>query len=129
MAEVRGLPGLSQLLAWPIDHLTEAADNWETVGARCYELASQVWQDTLIIDWQGEAADALRAETHADLMTVSEVTDQLQSAAKAARSAASDLSTARSRVQYAVQDAHTAGFDVNESLSVTDRSSGGSAAH
>jgi hypothetical protein len=128
MAEVGGLPGLSQLLAWPADHLTEAADNWETVGARCYELASQVWQDALTIDWQGEAADALRADTHADMMTTSAVTDQLQSAAKAARSAASDLSTARSRVRYAVQDAHTSGFDVSESLSVTDRSNGGSTA-
>lgn len=128
MAEVGGLPGLSQLLAWPTDHLTEAADNWETVGARCYELASQVWQDALTIEWQGEAADALRADTHADMMTTSAVTDQLQSAAKAARSAASDLSTARSRVRYAVQDAHTSGFDVSESLSVTDRSNGGSTA-
>jgi hypothetical protein len=32
MAEVGGLPGLSQLLAWPTDHLTEAADNWEPSG-------------------------------------------------------------------------------------------------
>jgi hypothetical protein len=128
MAEVGGLPGLPQLLAWPTEHLTEAADNWETVGGRCYELANQVWQDALTIDWHGEAADALRANTHADMMTTSAVTDQLQSAAKVARSAASDLSTARSRVRYAVQDAHTSGFDVSESLSVTDRSSGGSTA-
>jgi hypothetical protein len=67
MAEVGGLPGLSQLLAWPTDHLTEAADNWETVGARCYELASQVWQDALTIEWQGEAADALGADTHGEM--------------------------------------------------------------
>jgi hypothetical protein len=27
-----GVPGLSALLAWPTDHLSEAADHWETVG-------------------------------------------------------------------------------------------------
>jgi hypothetical protein len=127
MAAVGGFPSLSQLLTWPTEHLTQAAEYWETIGGRCYELANQVWQDALSIDWQGVAADTLRSATYADMMTTSAVADQLQSAAKVARSAASDLQTARSRVRYAVEDARTAGFDVRESLSVTDRSSGGSA--
>ena len=127
MAAVGGFPSLSQLLTWPTEHLTQAAEYWETIGGRCYELANQVWQDALSIDWQGVAADTLRSATYADMMTTSAVADQLQSAAKVARSAASDLHTARSRVRYAVEDARTAGFDVRESLSVTDRSSGGSA--
>ncbi|MDT5259290.1 MAG: hypothetical protein QOD10_4370, partial [Mycobacterium sp.] len=29
MAAVAGFPGLSGLLAWPTEHLTEAADLWE----------------------------------------------------------------------------------------------------
>lgn len=32
--QASALPDLSQLLAWPTSHLTEAADHWETVGAR-----------------------------------------------------------------------------------------------
>ena len=36
MAAVAGDPGLSALLAWPTDHLTGAADHWETVGERSY---------------------------------------------------------------------------------------------
>jgi hypothetical protein len=127
MAAVGGFPSLSLLLTWPTAHLTQAAEYWETIGGRCYELANQVWQDALSIDWQGVAADTLRSATYADMMTSSAMADQLQSAAKVARSAASDLHTARSRVRYAVEDARTAGFDVRESLSVTDRSSGGSA--
>ncbi len=110
------------------EHLTEAADYWEAVGERCYEVANQVWREASSIDWQGDAADALRSATHADMMTTSAVTDQLQEAAKVARSGASDLYTARSRMHYAVDDASTAGFDVREDLSVTDRSSGGSPA-
>jgi hypothetical protein len=45
---------------------------------------------------------------------------------KVARGGASDLYAARSRVRYAVQDARTAGFDVSQDLSVTDRLTGGS---
>jgi hypothetical protein len=75
-----------------------------------------------------DAADALRTATHADMMTTSAAADQLQAAAKVARSGASDLYAARSRVRYAVEDARTAGFDVSEDFSVTDRLTGESAA-
>lgn len=128
MAAVAGFPSLSQLLAWPTEHLTEAAEYWQTVGARSYAVASQVWRDAVSVDWRGEAADALHTATHADMMTTSAVADQLHEAATVARTGASDLYTARSRMEYAVDDARTAGFDVGEDLSVTDRSSGGTPA-
>ena len=70
-----------------------------------------MWRDALTVDWDGEAAEALRTETHADLMTTSAVVDQLQSAASVARSGASDLDAARSQLRYAVQDARSAGFE------------------
>jgi len=128
MSTVTGFPGLSQLLAWPTEHLTEAAEYWEAVGGRSYGVASQVWRDALSVDWEGQGADALRIATHADMLTTSAAADQLQAAAKVARSGASDLYTARSGVRYAVTDARAAGFVVGEDLSVTDRSSGGSMA-
>jgi hypothetical protein len=121
MPAVAGLPSLSELLAWPTEHLTEAADYWETIGGRCFEVAHQVWCDAMSIDWEGEAADALRAGTHADLLTTGAADDQLHDAAKVARSGASDLYAARSRLRYAVDDARTAGFAVSEDISVTDR--------
>lgn len=128
MSAVAGFPGLSQLLTWPTEHLTEAADHWDVVGEQSYRLAQQTWRDALSIDWQGEGADAMRAATHADLLTTSAAVDQLQSAAKVARGGASELYVGRSRVRYVVEDARAAGFDVGEDLSVTDRSRGGSAA-
>jgi hypothetical protein len=128
MSAVAGVPGLSALLDWPTEHLTEAADYWHTVGERSYGVAHQVWRDALSVDWQGEAAEALRSGTHADMQTTSAAVDQLQAAASVARSGASDLDAARSRVRYAVEDAHAAGFEVGEDLSVTDRVRGGSAA-
>jgi hypothetical protein len=128
MAAVAGVPNLSALLDWPTNHLTEAADHWETVGERSYGVAHGLWSDALTVDWDGEAADALRTDTHADLLTTSAVADQLQAAATTARSGASELDAARSQMRYAVEDARSAGFEVGEDLSVTDRTSGGSAA-
>ncbi|MDD4866295.1 MAG: hypothetical protein PHQ28_03965 [Mycobacterium sp.] len=116
------------LLAWPTDHLTEAASHWEIVAERSYALVHQVWRDATSIDWRGQAAEALRTVTHADMQTTSAAADQLHAAARLARSGASDLYAARSRVRYAVEDAHTAGFEVGEDLSVIDRTTGGSTA-
>jgi hypothetical protein len=128
MAAVAAFPNLSELLTWPTEHLTEAADHWEVVGGRSYGLANQVWRDALSVDWRGGGADALRFATHADMMITSAVADRLQAAAKVARGGASDLYAARSRVRYAVEDAYAAGFDVGEDFSVTDRFSGGTVA-
>ncbi|ORB89339.1 hypothetical protein [Mycobacterium persicum] len=109
MSVVTAFPTLSQLLAWPTEHLIEAADHWEAVGGRCYGVANQGWRDALAVDWRGAAADTLRTETHSDMLTTSAVADQLHEAAKVARSGASDLHAARSRVRYAVEDARAAG--------------------
>ncbi len=121
------IPGLSALLSWPTDHLTEAASHWQAVGERSYAVAHGVWSDALTVDWRGEAADALRAATHADMLTTSGAVDQLQEAASVARRGASELQAARSQVRYAVDDARSAGFEVGEDLSVTDRMAGESA--
>ena len=122
------IAGLSALLAWPTDHLTEAASHWEAVGERSYGLAHGVWSDALASDWRGEAADALRTTTHSDMLTTSGAVDQLQDAASVARRGASELEAARSQVRYVVEDARSAGFEVGENLSVTDRTTGGTAA-
>ncbi|WP_231971951.1 MULTISPECIES: hypothetical protein [unclassified Mycobacterium] len=125
---VGGALNLSALLAWPTDHLIEAAAHWEAVSEHSYGVVHQVWRDGASVDWRGEAADTLRSATHADLQATSAAVDQLQAATQVARSGASDLYAARSRVRYAVDDARSAGFEVGEDLSVTDRMGGGSAA-
>lgn len=121
-------PGLSDLLAWPTDHLTEGAEYWEALAGQWYEAFTRVWQDSQLVDWEGTAAEALRARTYVDKLKVGELVDQLQQAATVARSGASDLYAARSAVRYAVEDARAAGFEVGECLSVSDRSTGATAA-
>jgi hypothetical protein len=128
MAAVASIPGLSHLMAWPTEHLTDAATHWEAVAERSYGLANQIWRDASSVDWQGNAAEAMRIITHSDMLATSTAADQLQSAAQVARRGASDLYAAHSRLLYAIEDAQTAGFDVDEDGSVIDRSTGGSAA-
>lgn len=128
MSAVTGIPTLSHLVAWPTEHLTEAARHWAAVAERSYGVVNGVWRDALAIDWHGEGADAMRTATHADMKATSAAVDQLQAAAKVARSGASDLFAARSRVRSAVQNANAAGFDVYEDMSVIDRATGGSVA-
>ncbi|MDC8995450.1 hypothetical protein PR371_15845 [Mycobacterium marinum] len=125
-AAIGSLPTLSNLMAWPTEHLTEAADYWTAAGHRWYEVFNQIWRDSLSVDWKGIGADALHTRTHADHTKVSGLVDQLHEAARIARVGASDLYAARSRVRYAVEDARDAGFVVGEDLSVTDYSTGGS---
>ena len=111
MADAIGpFPSLSELMAWPTEHLTEAADHWTATGDRWYEAFTGMWQDSLSVDWQGDAAEKLQARTYADRAKVSGLADQLNEAATVARTGASELEAASSRVRYAVQDAQAAGF-------------------
>jgi hypothetical protein len=73
-------------------------------------------------------ADGLHTRTYADKTQVSGLSDQLYEAAAVARAGASDVTAARSRLRYVVEDARAAGFDVGEDRSVTDRSISRSAA-
>ena len=59
-------PGLSDLLMWPTEHLTEGATHWEATAGRWYDAFTQVWQDSLSVDWQGSAAEALHVRTADD---------------------------------------------------------------
>jgi hypothetical protein len=128
MTATAAFPGLSDLLMWPTDHLTGAAEYWEAVAARWYEAFAQVWQDSLSVDWEGKAVKALHDRTYADKVRVGGLVDRLQEAATAARTGASELNAARSGMRSAVEDARAAGFEVGEYLSVTDHPFGGSAA-
>jgi hypothetical protein len=121
VATVGTSTSLSELLAWPTEHLTEAATYWQATGARSYEVFDHIWRDSLSVDWQGSAAHTLRTRTFSDKVTVSGVHDQLGLAAQVARAGASELFAARARLRHAVEDADAAGFDVGEDLSVIDR--------
>lgn len=115
-----GLPTLSSIRAWDVEHLTAAADHWDGTADRWESVSVQVWQESHGLDWAGQARDALVERTTTDKTTVLSKADQLREAATIARRGAGDISAAQRRVLYAVDDAHNAGFTVGEDLSVTD---------
>ncbi|MBV8180955.1 MAG: hypothetical protein JO045_19590, partial [Mycobacterium sp.] len=64
------MPTLSQIRAWDVDHLIEAANHWTATADRWDGVYGQVWQESLNMDWQGQARDALVERTTADRATV-----------------------------------------------------------
>jgi hypothetical protein len=115
-----GLPTLSQIHAWDVDHLIEAAVHWDSTAERWETVYGEVWQQSLGMDWQGQARDALIDRTTADRAMVSSKADQLREASLTARKGAGEISAAQRSVLYKVDDAHEAGFVVGEDLSVSD---------
>ena len=105
-----GLPTLSQIHAWDTEHLIDAAEHWDASADRWDDVYGQVWQQSLGMDWQGQARDALVDRTTADKATVTSKADQLREAAQTARKGAGDISAVQRSVLYKVDDARQAGF-------------------
>ena len=113
-------PTLSQIEAYSTEHLVDAADHWDSLADRWEDAHWQVRNQAHVLDWQGAAADALRARTTSDYTVASGQADQLRSTSRIARQQAGELDHLRNSVLYAVEDAHNAGFTVGDDFSVTD---------
>jgi hypothetical protein len=122
------IPTLSQIEAYSTDHLVEAADHWDGLADRWEDAHWQVRYQAHGLDWQGAAADALRARTVSDYTVASGQADQLRATSRIARQQAGELDHLRNSVLYAVEDAHNAGFVVGEDFSVIDTRAGRTAA-
>ena len=114
------VPTLSQIEAYSTDHLVDAADHWDRLADRWEDAHWQVRNQAHVLDWQGAAADALRARTASDYTVASGQADQLRGTSRIARQQAGELDHLRNSVLYAVEDAHNAGFLVGDDFSVTD---------
>ncbi len=122
------LPTLSELLSWGTDHLTEGAEYWERTADQWDSSFAEVEQQIRASGWDGEAFDAATERAYVDKAKVGNVADDLREGARTARVGASDVSAARSRLQYIVEDAQDAGFDVYDDYTVASRQTAGSAA-
>lgn len=114
------LPALSQIRAWSTEHLIEAANYWTTTADRWEDVFLQLRNESHTLVWEGAGGDALPTRTGADLDIVSPKADQLRQASTIARAGAGTIGACQRRVIYAVEDAHNAGFAVEEDISVTD---------
>lgn len=118
------LPTLSQIYAWDTEHLIEVATYWTKTADQWEDVFLRIRNQSHTVVWEGAGGDGLRQRTDADLQIVNSKADNLRQATRIARAGAGTIGAAQRRVIYAVQDAHSAGFNVEEDLSVTDTRSG-----
>jgi hypothetical protein len=111
---------LSQIRAWDVDHLTQAADHWAGTADRWDSALAEAHQQAHAVAWEGAGATAMRDRVTADKAHVTNKAEQLREAASVARQGASDISAAQRKIMYAVEDAQKRGFKVDEDLSVFD---------
>jgi hypothetical protein len=123
-----GLPSLTEIRNWDIEHLRQAADDWEPRAARWVSTYEQNYRRLAETDWKGQGREAHVERAGLDLVKVRGLGTQLQEAAVAARYGFDQQNGAKQWTLDAVTDGEQAGFRANEDLSVTDRQTGGSAA-
>lgn len=122
------LPTLSQIRNWDVEHLSQAAEDWEAEARRWENTYEQNYQRLAETDWKGQAREAAVERAGLDLVKVRGPALQLREAATAARYGFAQQNGAKEWALDAVADAEQAGFSAKEDLSVSDRQSGGSAA-
>jgi hypothetical protein len=124
------IPTLSQIEAWDVEHLLEAATHWDKTANRWEEAFTQVFEGTKSPGstvWDGGAADMALRRADTDLVKVRGVAESLRSGVATARRGAESLRAAQRQVLGTVDEARAAGFAVGEDLSVTSPQTGGTA--
>jgi hypothetical protein len=117
-----GAPSLSEIRAWDVTHLENAAKDWATTAEHWESSFTSIHRASVSPGgtvWEGFAAEAAQASTFADLVRVRALADVLHESAAIARRGAETLYSAKQSVLDAVKDARAAGYVVSEDLSVT----------
>src|ERR1700743_3071330 len=119
-----GAPSLSEIQAWDVAHLENAATDW-TNTAQHWEASFTSIHSVSVSPggtvWEGVAAEAAQERAFADLVKVRGLADVLHESSAIARRGAETLYSAKRSVLDAVEEASTAGYVVGEDLSVTPR--------
>jgi hypothetical protein len=124
MAAASSVPSLSQIRAWDTDHLSDAAATWRATADQWQESFSQVAGHMSApggTPWEGAGSEAAQSRASADAIKSRELADSLRSASTVAGSGADELHAMRQSVLDAIENAESAGFTVDEDLSVTSR--------
>ncbi len=112
---------MSQVRAWDIAHLTQAATDWTR--------AAIVWEDAFAfvsshvanpggMSWEGAAAEVVQQRGYSDRLKVAAVADRLHAAAGTARRGADRVDHVKQETLAAVKAAVDAGFFVGDDVSV-----------
>ncbi|SPM37728.1 hypothetical protein MRAB57_5577, partial [Mycobacterium rhizamassiliense] len=116
-----GAPSLSEIEAWDVAHLENAATGWKATAEHWESSFTSIHRATVSPGgsvWEGLAAEAAQERALADLVKVRGLADALHESAAIARRGAETLDSAKRSVLDAVEEATSAGYVVGEDLSV-----------
>jgi hypothetical protein len=117
-----GVPSLSEIQAWDVAHLENAATGWKATAEHWESSFTSIHRATVSPGgtvWEGVAAEAAQERAFADLVQVRGLADVLHESSEIARRGAETLDSAKRSVLDAVNEADSAGYMVGENLSVT----------
>ena len=126
-----GVPSLSEIQAWDVAHLENAATGWKATAEHWESSFTSIHRATVSPGgtvWEGVAAEAAQESAFADLVRVRGLSDVLHESSEIARRGAETLDSAKRSVLDAVNEADSAGYMVSEDLSVTPPRGGVAAA-
>ena len=125
------MPSLSEIQAWDVAHLENAATGWKATAEHWESSFTSIHRATVSPGgtvWEGVAAEAAQESAFADLVQVRGLADVLHESSEIARRGAETLDSAKRSVLDAVNEADSAGYMVGEDLSVTPPRGGVAAA-
>ncbi|MUL63555.1 hypothetical protein BOO86_03700 [Mycobacterium sp. CBMA 234] len=117
------LPTLAQITDWDVEHLVDAAAQWNRTADLWEDSFHDVWQGTLRpggTTWEGSAAENAQDIAWRDLVKVRGSADSLRTAANIAHTGAASLHDVKRLALNAIDEAHTNEFTVADDLSVTE---------
>jgi len=118
------IPSLSQVKAWEVEHLSQAATYWNNTADHWEDAFDRVAREMSTpggTQWEGEGAESALMRAATDRVKVRGAADDLRVASTVAKNAAKEVDFARRQVLNAVGEAHAQGFVVGEDLGVTDK--------
>lgn len=122
-ADSVALPTLTQIQTWRAEHLDAAADEWMQRADAWEKACSAVVQEVSQpggTPWDGAAAEAAAQRVTGDRHAVLDAADSLNSAAAIASAGAVHIRIARQVALDNVRAALSAGFDVEDDLTIVD---------
>jgi hypothetical protein len=114
-----GVPSLSEIHAWDVTHLQNAARDWTSTAEHWESSFSSIHRATVSPGgtvWEGVAAEAAQERAFADLVQVRGLADVLHESAAIARRGVDTLDSAKRSVLDAIEEADSAGYIVGEDL-------------
>ncbi|ULP40977.1 hypothetical protein [Mycobacterium lentiflavum] len=121
---------MSEIQAWDVAHLENAAKDWTTTAQHWETSFTSIHRASVSPGgtvWEGTAAEAAQARAFADLVKVRGLADALHESAAIAHRGAEIIYSAKQSALDSVKDASAAGYVVGEDLSVTPTRGGAAA--